>query len=240
MRRPFIITIKLLFYDNKHFMKIIPAILCLIILIPPPGYSQKSSVEKTILNTNLFTEFINGSVLMKDGRIEPAFLNYDTENQSVVFKKDDLVMVLTDLASVDTIFMSDLKFVPVGNIIYEVAQPSSGIGLYITYTNKKKPVVASPDHAGTDRQTADRASNNVAQAYVSRPNQLNFTAQVLTHYWLKRGNSFYKANNANQLLKVFPLKDNTAIKNYINENKIDFGNKEDIAKLVVYCNGQMK
>jgi phosphoribosylpyrophosphate synthetase len=221
-------------------MKIIPAILCLIAFIPAPGYSQRSSVEKTILNTNLFTDFINGSVLMKDGRTEPAFLNYDTENQSIVFKKDDLVMTLTNLASVDTIFMSDLKFVPVGNIIYEVALPSPGIGLYITYTNKKKPVVASPDHGGTERQTADRASNNVAQAYVSRPNQLNFTAQVLTHYWLKRGNSFYKANNENQLLKVFPFKDNTPIKNYISENKIDFDKRDDIARLVVFCNSQMK
>lgn len=208
-------------------------------LLPFAGYSQVS-IDKTVLNTNLYEVFINGTVRMKNGHVEEALLNYDTEHQSIVFKKNEQVLTLTDLPSVDTVYIADRKFIPVEDIFYEIVTGTGPISLYVTYTNKRRPVVASPDHSGTAKQSADKANNNVASAYVSRPNQLNYVADVLPHYWLKRGSSFYKANNANQLVKVFPFKDNTAIKNYISENKIDFGKKEDVTRLVVFCNGQVK
>jgi hypothetical protein len=208
-------------------------------LLPFYSYAQVS-IDKSVLNTNLYEVFISGKVLMKSGRTEEALLNYNTENQSIVFKQNEQVLTLTDLTSVDTVYIADRKFIPVENTFYEIITGTGVIGLYVTYTNKRRPVMASTDHTGTSRQSADKASNNVASAYLSRPNQLNYTAEVLTHYWLKRGNSFYKANNENQLLKVFPLKDNPSIKNYISENKINFDNREDIARLVAFCNGQMK
>jgi hypothetical protein len=213
------------------------ALFAIIMLLPFANYAQVS-IDKSVLNTNLYEVFINGTVLMKNGHVEEALLNYDTEHQSIVFKKNEQVLTLTDLPSVDTVYIADRKFIPVENTFYEIVTGTGPIALYVTYTNKRRPVVASPDHSGTSKQSADKANNNVASAYVSRPNQLNYVADVLTHYWLKRGSSFYKANNANQLLKVFPFKDNTSIKNYISENKIDFEKKEDVTRLVVFCNGQ--
>jgi hypothetical protein len=214
-------------------------VLAISTLLPFFSYAQVS-IDKSVLNTNLYEVFISGKVLMKSGRIEEALLNYNTENQSIVFKQNEQVLTLTDLTSVDTVYIADRKFIPVENSFYEIITGTNPIGLYITYTNKRRPVVASTDHTGTSKQPGDKASNNVASAYLSRPNQLNYTADVLTHYWLKRGNSFYKANNQNQLLKVFPFKDNTSIKSYISENKIDFDKKDDVTRLVVFCNGQMK
>lgn len=204
-------------------------------LFPFSIYAQVS-IEKAALNTHLFKEFTKGSVLMKDGRVEEAFLNYDTEYKSIVFKKEEKVLILTDLQSVDTVYIQDRKFIPALDIFYEVVPGITGIGLYITYSNKKKPIMASPDHEGTTKQTGNQANNNVASAYVSRPNQLNYAVETSSQYWLRRGNSFYKVNNETQVLKVFPFKDNAAIKNYLRENKTDFKKLEDVVKLVNYCN----
>lgn len=209
------------------------------LLISLCNYAQVS-IEKSILNTNLFEKFLKGSVLMKNGRVEEALLNYDTESKKIVFKKDEAVLVLIDLPSVDTVYIENRKFIPLNNTFYEVATGLVNIDLYITYSNKRKPLMASPDHSGTTRQTGNQVNNNVASAYVNRPNQLNYAVEILTHYWLKKGNSLYKANNQTQLLTVFPFKDHEAIKNYIRDNNIDFSKPDDIVKLVNFCNSLIK
>lgn len=220
-------------------MKKIPVLFFLSFLLPFYHYAQVR-FEKHLLNTNLFKEFTSGTVLMKDGRVESALLNYDTENQSIIFKKNDQVLILTDLSSVDTVYIQHKKFVSVDNTFYEVVPGTAPVGLYITYSNKKKQLMASPDQTGITKQTGNLANNNVANAYVSRPNQLNYTVEVSNHYWLKRGNNFYKCNNESQLTKVFPLKDREVINSYIKENRINFNETTDVVKLVIFCNSQKK
>jgi hypothetical protein len=208
-------------------------------LLPYYHYAQVR-IETSVLNTNLFEHFINGSVRLKNGSVEQAPLNYDTQNQSIVFKKEDQILVLTNIESVDTVYMQDKKFVPVANGFYEVVMPTTQIGLYITYGNNKKPLVATTEHTGTTRRANTDVSNTVSGVYVSRPFNANYTLEITKHYWLRRGNSFYKANNEKQLIKVFPFKHNELIKNYIKENNIDFSKQADVVKLVAYCNAQMK
>jgi hypothetical protein len=212
----------------------------LLALLVGTAHAQVVQIEKTALNTMLFQNFENGTVLMKNGATETASLNYNTENQSILFKKGEETMTLTGLESVDTVYMQDRKFVPVDNTFYEVAIGGNAkVGLFITYTNKKKPVGASPEHTGTTRETGNKVNNNVANAYVNRPNQLNFAVEVLPHYWLKKGRSFYKANTQNQLINAFPIKEDAAVREYIKTNNIDFKNKADIIKLVGFCNSQV-
>lgn len=209
------------------------------LMLPFCTYTQVS-IEKTILNTNLFEKFLKGSVLMKDGRIEEALLNYDTETQSIVFKKDEQVLILTDLPSVDTVSIQLRRFVPVGNTFYEVAFEAPGIGLYVTYSNKRKPVSSTADYGGTSKKNGNQVNNSLNPAYVSRPNQLNYIVDILPHYWIKKENSLYKANNEAQLIKIFPSKDKEAIKNYIRENSIDFSQPEDLVQLMGYCKTLLK
>src|SRR5438105_986015 len=105
-------------------------IFAIMMLLPFAGYTQVS-VDKTVLNTNLYDVFINGTVRMKNGHIEEALLNYDTEHQSILFKKNDQVLTLTDLSSVDTVYIADRKFVPVEDNFYEIIPEAGSIGLYV-------------------------------------------------------------------------------------------------------------
>ncbi|MDF2192250.1 hypothetical protein [Paraflavitalea sp. CAU 1676] len=214
-------------------------LLVLLAATPYSLFAQVVTVEKTLLNTFLLSKFYAGKVFLKNGAVQEADLNYDTETKNVVFKSNGQIMTVTNHADVDSIIMANRKFVPFESTFYEVLENST-IGLFATYINKRKPIVASTNKEGTKRGVSDNANSAVAPAYVSRPNQLNYKVDVLSQYWLKRGNSFYKANNEKQLLKVFPLKDNEVIKNYIKENNIDFGNPDDLIRLVAYCNTQLK
>jgi hypothetical protein len=219
-------------------MKKITFFLLSIFLLPYYNYAQVR-VETEMLSVNLFEQFVNGSVRLKNGHIEYSTLNYNTQHQSIVFKKDNQVLVLTGLLTVDTVYMNDKKFVPIDNTFYEVAVDNVQIGLYITYTNIMTPLVATTEHSGTSRKANTDVSNTVSGVYVSRPFNATYTLKVIRHFWLKRGHSFYKANNENQLLKVFPFKAGNTIKTYIKENNIDFNKQEDIIRLVRFCNTSM-
>lgn len=212
-------------------------------LVTAGGISQGTAqvrYEKSVLNTNLFKEYVSGTVLMKNGKVEPGTLNYDTEHQSILFKSGEQVLTLTGLESVDTVFIDGRKFVPVEEVFYEVLSADTPVSLFVTYSNKKTQLVSSPDQTGMSKKEISQANNNVASAYLSRPNQLNYNVNVLPHYWLRRGKSMYKASNEKQVAKVFPLKNAEPINVFIKENGIDFKNPEDVIKLVAYCNKQPK
>lgn len=214
---------------------------CMILLfyVPLLSVAQVVSIEKTVLNTCLFEHFLKGKVYLKNGSVQEVELNYETEDNSIVFKNHGQTLTLTNLTDIDSVFIAGRKFVPVDKKVYEVLS-TNAIELLASYINKRRPVVASPDHEGTRRGASNAANNSVAPAYVSRPFQSNSVVDIYAQFWLKRGNSLYKANNEKQLLKVFPMKNGDAIKQYINDQKINFDKQEDLVKLVAYCNAQVK
>lgn len=220
-------------------MKKTPPLFLLFLL--PYFSNAQVRIDTSILNTNLFESFVNGSVRLKNGNIEQALLNYDTQNQSIVFKKQGQVLVLTNLSEVDTVYIENRKFIPVEkNTFYEILIGSVQVALYVAYSNKKKPVVATVEHSGAIRKANTDVSNTVSGAYLSRPFNANYTLEITRHYWLRRGHSFYKANNEKQLVKVFPFKDHEKIKAYIKENNITFSETDHIIKLINYCNSLLE
>lgn len=219
--------------------KITCSLVACLFLLPLAGRTQVITIEKSILNTCLFDTFSKGTVFLKNKSVQEAELNYETENSSIVFKGNGQVLTLTNIDDVDTVMIQGRKFVPIDKKFYEVLDVS-GTGLYASYTNKRKPVVASPDHEGTKKGVGSVASNSVAPAYVSRPFQSNYIVEVYSHFWLRKGNSLYKANNEKQVIRMFPLKHSEAIKSYIRDNNVNFDKQEDVKKLVAYCNTQLK
>ena len=215
--------------------------LLLLIISFAPAYSWSQSLSDTTWQKAfLFEQFIDGTVLLKSGGKEQAPLNYNTDNQQIYFIQNGQFMVLTGLEGIDTIYIQGRKFVPVENKVYEVPGNRGKIELYITYTNKMHPYTATADYNGTSRKDNNKVSNTVSNVYVMRPYKGQYMTEIITHYWLRRGHSFYKANNEKQLVNVFPFKDSDAIKNYIKENNIDFSKQADVVKLVTFCNAQMK
>jgi hypothetical protein len=176
---------------------------------------------------------------MKSGVVEQASLNYNTENQSIVFIKDGKYLTLTGLESVDTIYVDDKKFIPFREHIYEVATPAEEIPLLVTYSNKVKPIVATVDHTGGNKQVGSQVSNTLSDNYLNRSYRGNFQVEFVRHFILRKRYAFYKVNNERQLLKVFPENEG-AISKYIDENNVNFSSLLDMISLVVFCNEQNK
>jgi hypothetical protein len=193
--------------------------------------------DKTVLNTNLFEGFPTGSVLMKNGTIEYAPLNYNTLDQTIVFKKGEQIMTLIEPATVDTVYILDRKFIFIKKGFFEVTAGTPETALCLSYKGKLKPIVATANHDGTIRKVDD-VSNTVSNTYVNRSGGVgsNYAVSFSKNLWVKVYNEIYRADNQKQFLKAIPshLSDKAAA--YIKENKTNFKDEKDVAALVVYCN----
>lgn len=200
-------------------------------LLLAPFINRAQTISDTLkYNGYLYENFINGSVLLHKGSTENAPLNYNTNTQEIAFRQNDQVMVLSNPDDVDTVYIQDKKFIPIRGKFYAVAT-TTAIPLLVTYTNYKRPITTTVDHNGTSKQLNQEVSNTVSETYLNRRYQGQFVLEFHPSYWLKRGNSLYKANNEKQIVKVFPPKEE-AIKAFIQTNNVHFERENEVAKLV--------
>lgn len=186
----------------------------------------------------LFEKFAKGVVLMKNGTVEDASLNYNTADQSIVFEKNEnTILTLTGLEAIDTIYFHNKKFIPgADGLIYEVViNNSPAISLFVTYTNKLKPATAVSDQTGTEHKNTAEVSNTMTGVYVLRPYKGDFIVEIQKNYWLIKNKQVYKASSGKQFNKVFPHQE-AAIQKYITDRQVNFHIEEDLVKLTLFCN----
>lgn len=202
------------------------------------NYAQSVRDSLTFRKPLLFENFKDGSVLMKSGAIENAPLNYNTDDQTIVFIKDDQYLTLSGTEMVDTVYIQNKKFVPVKNSIYEVVA-NGAVALYLNYFNKTHPVTAVVGHDGNSRKDDSQVSNTVSNVYVSRSFKGNYDVEILKAYSLKKDNKLYKFNNLKQFLKPFSSQMKMEIQQYAETNNVNFSNEDDLIKLINFCNTKL-
>lgn len=206
--------------------------LCSFVWFSVLAQSVKDSVQ---LKAMLFEKFMEGKVLMKSGEIESAPLNYNTDDQSIVFIKNGQYLVLTGLDAIDTVYIQNKRFIPVNETFYEVVA-SNSVALLAGYSNKGRPLVATADHNGSSKQSGAQVSNTVSDTYVNRIYKGNYRVEISKNYWIKKDSYVNKANSKKQFVKLFSSKQRNLIEKYISERNIDFANEGDMVSLVNYCN----
>ena len=100
-----------------------------------PFITKAQVTDSNRAKTFLYNQFKDGFVLMKSGVVEDAPLNYNTENQSIYFIKNEKQMMLTGLEEIDTIYLQNKKFVPVKSNFYEVVTVPVVLPLILTEAN---------------------------------------------------------------------------------------------------------
>ena len=208
--------------------------LFLVVLIFPFFAQAQIVTDSSRFKTFLYEHFVNGYVLMKNGAVEEAPLNYNSEDQSIYFIKEGKYMVLSGLESVDTIYLKNKKFIPVKESIYEViSDPSSSTVVYVNYTNIIRPLVATADHNGSVKQTPSQVSNTVTDVYANGIGK-NKSVEIQKHYWIERKKKMYRADSEKQVTKIIPAKA-SAIEKFVKENNISFFSDADMLKLAAFC-----
>lgn len=180
----------------------------------------------------LFPEFVQGKVLMKKGKINEALLNYNALTEEIIFDNNGVKLALSQIESIDTVFINGKKFVPVNGKFFDLLYHSK----YELFAEHKCKLndPGKPAGYGTSSQLGAATTystyfsgNRVYE--MSLPETVETTP--FTIYYLKNEGKLIKFVSLKFLLKEFPQKADTA-KKFIRKNNVSYDDPESLVQLV--------
>ena len=182
-------------------------------------------------------QFQSGMVTFKTMQPTTALLNYSAFDQSVVFKKNGEVLMLTNPDDIDTIYMFNKKYVAFKKRFFEVVDNKNKAILLATYSYKKDFTPVTADHNGTHTENANSISNTITNSYVSRPYKADYSIIIEKNYFVRRFKKNSAVKTLNDWLSAFPESMSPKIRSYVYNNHINFAFEADLIALIDYCSG---
>jgi len=188
-------------------------------------------------NGYLFPDFMQGTVLFKNGGVEPAMLNYNYVTKLMLLKDNkDQILEFSDLSSIVAINIDNRVFIKgKNNAFYEQVPAGNGF-YYIQWFGK----TISQERAGA-YGTYSSTSAVTTYSTINSDNrviQLKVGEKAKTkkncNFCLKVKNNFKSFDSARTLGKLFKGHE-AEIEKFAAEQKIDFSKAPDIERMVVFC-----
>lgn len=180
--------------------------------------------------------FTEGMVLKKSGEKNKVLLNYNSLTQEMIFEQTGKKLALAQPETIDTVYITDKKFIPAPKGFYEVAVGDE-VKLYIQHKCRVTPPGTEAGFDGTSQTSASHSVNNLIDSGGAFALKLpdGFIISPEAEYWIKSDKEFYKATNVKQVQKAFPGKSDE-ITAFARKNKINFSKPDDVIKVVEFCN----
>ena len=183
----------------------------------------------------LFNEYTNGKVLLKNGSKISTQLNYDTSNKTMMYLQHGQEMILLNNNQVDTIYISNRKFVPYNKGYVEIVETKNNNIILINWNLKQK----YRGNKGAYGQVTQNKVETLNTSYWTHDEYQNQSTEIIdmvntNEYWFRVGNEEKNCKNEKDLIKIFPENKNDILR-YIKENKIEFNNPSDAIKLIDFC-----
>jgi hypothetical protein len=184
----------------------------------------------------LFKDFAKSEIKLKRGESQTQMMNYNKVTEKMIFTRDNQYYELTNAEIVDTIFLNDCKFVPVGKTFYEVLADGPAT-LFIQHKSSLLPAGKQVGYGGTSQiASADYLSSVKLQGgQYNLPLPSDYIVNDGAVYWIRKGDIWSDFNNEKQFLKIFPV-NSVQIKDFIRKNRIKFDKPDNLVKLVMFCN----
>lgn len=178
----------------------------------------------------LFPEFTDSYVYYKDGRVFQVPTNYDLFGNKFVFiDKDKEQKEFSEPNMIVSIKAGIRTFIPTsGSEVAEIIQDDPRI--LVQYIGDKRIKKDLTMGGKTETASVEGYSNLI---YGTGDNEQNTVlAKIDYQFYIEKDKRLKRFSTEKQFLKIFP-KQKEQIKQYINENKVDFSSIDQVVKL---CN----
>lgn len=184
----------------------------------------------------LFPDFQYGSIILKGNRTVNVPLNYDATKHLMMYKQNDDNMILTNVASVDSVLIGNHRFIPVKNHFYEVIRVNSEFLLIdwnISMTNiGYRGAYGQVTHSKVSKLNVSAMSHDVYHTDAKQDVSLEvYRRSNKNTYYILRNNKMQKFNNKKSLLNLFPERKHE-IERILKEEKTMFKSVEDVVELM--------
>jgi hypothetical protein len=220
----------------KRLFSILPFLFTATLSLSIPGYLYSQTKSDGLKPQYLFTKFSLSQIKIKNSNVLTNLMNYNIVTEKMVFIKNDQYFDLINPQMIDTIYLNDRVFIPIGKTFYEVLL-SGPVSLFIQHRGELLPPAKPAGYGGTSQTSATSSlssiSTSTGQYNLSLPS--DYTVNVTNIYWIRKDNEWLSFTNEKQFLKLFPEK-STQLKSFIKENHLMINNPEQIKKIVEYSN----
>lgn len=188
----------------------------------------------------LFPDFSIGKVRMKNDKLQSIMLNYNTVSEKMVFEKDGNLYDMVNTEMIDTIFVQECKFVPVGKVFYEVLLIAP-ISLFVQHKGELLSPGTPAGYGGTSQvsNTKQLSSVQLSTGYYNLKLPQDYIVKTDRVYWIRKDNIMFSYTNERQFIKIFPDR-GKEIKEFIKKQKIKFDMLQDQIRLAEHCNEMIR
>lgn len=182
----------------------------------------------------LFPEFGEGVVLMKDGRRNPAKLNYNAASEEMVFMQNEQKLAIAEpsLSQVDTIFLHDRKFVLHNKKFTEILHQDD-FTLLAYYKCKVIPPGKPAGYGGTSQTSSVDSYSSWSSGGRMYDLKLpdDFEIKPFTIYLLDDGSGWKEFKSMRQLKSLYK-KEKKRVDQYLKEQKVDFEDTDAVTQMI--------
>ena len=196
------------------------------------GYTQDNSSKSPHY---VLPEFTEGTILMKDGSKLTEVLNYNALSENFAFKKDDkiLAMTQTDIGRIDTVYVSNRKFIRKDGVFLELLMKSD-VKLYLEHKcNLESSTAASGGYGGTSQTTLGRTVSSIENRGNLYDLELPemYKVKPIKEYWFYKDDVVTKFKSLSQLKKLYKDRKKD-IKTYRKSHDVDTKEPLTIVQLI--------
>lgn len=210
--------------------------LSLVVFVIITSSAGAQTITKHDPDQFLFPDFTRSNIAMKAGKDLSLILNYNIVTEKMVFLQKGDVYDMIGYGAVDTVYIFGLKFIPSGDVFYEVAIESP-VTLLVRHKGKVVPPPRPAAYGGTSEVSSSTYINNLrlssAGEVYRMPDDPNIVVKKETAYRIKFGDQYSDFESSRQFIKIIPdLK--SELRHYIKKEKTEFNNPEEVIELVKY------
>jgi len=193
--------------------------------------------ETLTLSHYLFPDFQPGVVLLKNGVRNNAKLNYNAASEEMVFDENGKTLAIGDavLSQIDTVFVSDEKFIRINNKFVRILIDKPEIDLFVEHKCKIIPPGKPTAYGGTSQTSSASSYSSILSGGKVYDLKLPDDYKIMPYnvFWLNRNGKLQSFLNLGQLKKIYRDK-KKLVDDYLKKNEVKLTNEKSVEEAITY------
>ena len=195
------------------------------------------SQEPIIISHYVFPEFQQGVVLLKSGVSYNSKLNYNIATEEMLFDDNGTILAIggETLAQIDTVTISNDKFIRLNNKFVKILAEDQDIDLFVEYKCRILPPSTPVGFGGTSQLTSSTSYSSIlldGQMYsLKLPEDYEIIPSNI--YWINRNGESKSFTSIRQLKRIYRDK-KKVLNDYLKENEVKPENVKSIEDTIIY------
>lgn len=207
-----------------------------LLLLLAISISLHSQEPKGILHY-VFPEFQQGVVLLKNGVSYNSKLNYNIATEEMLFDDNGTILAIGEeiLPQIDTVFISNNKFIRVNNKFVKILIEEPSLNLFIEHKCRIIPPSKPAAYGGTSQISSTTSYSSILSGGKMYSLTLPEDYEVVPYnvYWIEKNGQLKSFSSIGQLKKIYKDK-RKVLNDYLKAIEVKPEDVKSVEEVIIY------